>query len=1481
MLILFSLFIIASSVFSLQSTLFYDNFEDGNLTDTWVNDGVNSWAASATYAYGSYSAQMLGEEQGPGPANITTINAISAVGYENLVYSYKYAATWLQDVDEYMTVYWSNGSLWEILWQGETAAGVWFNKSFNLSETAYNNPNIKLKFECIQDGTTNHACLVDEVNVSGTYSVPFIDYAAQTLPNNTVRNSNSIYINWTYVETSLNTIQVFLYNSTGLVNNSLFTSAKNAINITNLPSEQYTYYVFINDTYNNQNKTLNRTITLDSIYPLIDYAPETKSNNTYIDSDTIYINWTFTENNLASIHVFLYNTSSLVNNSLFTSSTNAINISVNNQNEKYIYSVYINDTANNINKTINRTITLDNTYPLVDYSTGTFSNGFNSSLTNIFINVSVTEANEANITFLLYNSTAQVNKTTFTDSTRTINYTNLPDDTYYYNVTLTDKTNKKNTTLDRHITIDAVYPLIDYDSETLENNTYIDKNYIYINWTYTEDSLNSIQIFLYNSTGLINNSLFTSSINSINISVDNLDERYVYYIFINDSANNINKTINRTITLDNTYPLIDYGLGIPSDNLITSTTSLFINVSVTEENEANITFLLYNSTAQVNKTTFTDSTRTINFTNLPDDTYYYNITITDQVNKINTTLTRNLTIDTIYPLIDYGAETNSNNTLIGVNSIYINWTYTEDHFNAIQVFLYNSTSLVNNSLFTSPLNAINITNLPDEQYIYYIFINDSANNQNKTINRTIYLDQTYPLIDFTTGTPANGSTIIVSSIFINVSVVEANEVNITFLLYNSSLEINKTTFTDATRTINFTNLGDSIYICNVTITDQANKINITTRYFIVDSHPPLIDYGAETKANNTFIESNTIYINWTYTELSLSSIQVFLYNTTSLINNSFYTSQVNSINISVDNLDERYVYYIFINDTAGNINKTQNRTITLDQTSPLIEYSAGTQTNAVNISSSSIFINVSVTENNEANITFLLYNSTAQLNRTTFTDLTHSINFTNLPDDTYSYNVTITDQVNKINYTVTRTITLDTTGPSIANVTTDPNALDDIDPNTFINVSANIDDARGVSHVMMQYRGDAAYVNKTMDKLSSNLYVSNFTTGAIEGIYYYRFIMNDSLGNTIITSEYNVTSTYDFTWSVSPRIMDEISGNLNEEKSVGVITINNTGDDTLTFTLSSNWVNTVEYNVSNPFYLDAKNKTSINITTTFASTDSRGALSVTITASHASETPSPLLATSNVTLVSSSGGPVMSLELVTTPSIAVQQSQTINARAKLKNIGNETASNATLIWGFNSTSWHNITGNMTEVYTNFTSNSILYNNITINVTSDVAAGAYIIPVNVTCFKSNGSRCSSSAESSLTITLAISCSNTDGVCGAGCTYLTDSDCDEPENTTNIITITTPGSGTSGGGTAGGGASKVAQERIISGAVVEVVRGRDTSFVLPLKNSYKGVMKDISISVTGFLSKYIEIGQIPNTINPGDSFDVIVNITAPEY
>jgi hypothetical protein len=113
---------------------------------------------------------------------------------------------------------------------------------------------------------------------------------------------------------------------------------------------------------------------------------------------------------------------------------------------------------------------------------------------------------------------------------------------------------------------------------------------------------------------------------------------------------------------------------------------------------------------------------------------------------------------------------------------------------------------------------------------------------------------------------------------------------------------------------------------------------------------------------------------------------------------------------------------VFANNSAGTQNSS-SVTFIVDTLVPLISYTLGTE-NPGEISSGSIYVNVSINESSTANVTFTLYNSSAVVNTTVFTGLMNAINFTNLADGVYLYQANITDVVGNRNATTLASISL-------------------------------------------------------------------------------------------------------------------------------------------------------------------------------------------------------------------------------------------------------------------------------------------------------------------------------------------------------------------------------------------------------------------------------------------------------------------------
>lgn len=471
----------------------------------------------------------------------------------------------------------------------------------------------------------------------------------------------------------------------------------------------------------------------------------------------------------------------------------------------------------------------------------------------------------------------------------------------------------------------------------------------------------------------------------------------------------------------------------------------------------------------------------------------------------------------------------------------------------------------------------------------------------------------------------------------------------------------------------------------------------------------------------------------------------------------------------------------------------------------------------------------------------------------------------NIPDGNYSWNCLSADNNSESNFSsANKSFLVDVNPPIFSSISINPSTTDDIDPGTQINVSVNITE-RFDRTVILQYKQASAgtWINKTMINTSANIFEENFTVTP-SGNWNYRIYANDSFGHANISSTYNLSAEFDYTWTYSPANFTTISGFFNTNKSIGIITINNTGDFSLNFDLFSDWENTF-YNITDPFDLAAKAVKNINVSVKFGGYTREDTVRVTVDAVPTEANPSS--ATLAGTIVSYAGGPYFDVRIVTYPS-EINQSQTTNLSAYVRNLGNQTSTETWLTWALPS-GWTNITGNMSLYIGNLSADSTTYNSITANISSSASAGIATITANATCNENI-----SDAESK---SVTVSCSNSDGVCGTGCTYLTDSDCTQE-------TITIGGGGGGGGQSAGGGKTIIIEkEEITYSQIVHIVRGEKGKFSISVNNTFEGTtLENVTIDITGFLSQYMSSSPAKmGGIAYGESRDFLVEVSVPNY
>lgn len=499
----------------------------------------------------------------------------------------------------------------------------------------------------------------------------------------------------------------------------------------------------------------------------------------------------------------------------------------------------------------------------------------------------------------------------------------------------------------------------------------------------------------------------------------------------------------------------------------------------------------------------------------------------------------------------------------------------------------------------------------------------------------------------------------------------------------------------------------------------------------------------------------------------------------------------------------------------------------------------------------------------------------------TLNHLNESVNWTisNVTDGFYKWACLAYNNQSEGAWSSNYTFYVDAISPPVVNsITLSPSSTDDIDPNMNISVTANVTDYSNVSYVVFQWKITEIWTNDTMDCNNVTGLYENATINIDQGggVYIYRIWSNDTSGHSGYSSTYNVTASLDYTWNNVPSDFGTVYGLIcsseDENRYVGTLIINNTGDASLSFIITDDWLLAVNFNTTNSFSLNAKEVKHINVTAQFASAASDNNMKLNITASRGGVTPVPVYSeiTANLISTAPSGGPYFDdddITIFTYPTSAYHSTQ-YNLSAKLKNIGNETATEVWINWTL-PTGWSLVSGNLSLYVGNLNGTALgdntAWNNVTVLISPSTAA-AGVQNLSVAAASNN------SLSANATVSVYVVCNSDDSVCGSGCSYVTDDDCIIPQQASGGSTITS--------------ISGLTKEYKFSMAVpsrIDVNRGESTKFRVGINNTVSGTKLTIDyFYISGYPQTFISftpssLAGIP--YNGMQYFDV--EIKAPTY
>ena len=593
------------------------------------------------------------------------------------------------------------------------------------------------------------------------------------------------------------------------------------------------------------------------------------------------------------------------------------------ESEAGSYSILINVSDGTAQDTDEFTYTInDVTNPSIQFVSPTETN--DSQLTRNYIQVNVT-ASDANgigtITLRLYNSTSLVQTNTSSTSPLFVNFTNLPDENYYFNATVNDTYGNENQTKTLTVSTDTGPPTMNYISPTQNPGAYKSQNYVEINVTASDPNLDKIVIRLYNSAHTQINSTTTSSSPNFANFTGLSNGLYYYNATANDTFGNEDSLTTRNITLDTSIPSITNLIESPNDPATwTSSATYQFNATITDTNLDTV-LIEFNS---VNYTpTKTGNIYNLTLNDLAADTYNYYWWANDSSENINST-SGNYTINKAsgdVTLLLNGSASNQTGTY-GIQT------------NASASTSYGSVTLYRNSTDVTAENNIYVT-LGASYYNYTAVSSGDQNHSSVSITRFVDISKAQSEINLTLNTTEGNVTVVQDSqIWLNLTTISGDS-GATLNLYNNESLINQGTgplsnFTTFNVEGLFNITGIYLESENYTSSSETWWVNVTET---PDTENPSISSLTETPSDPAIYSPGQVYeFNATITDNRNIHTVLFEfggvnYTPTNLFLNVY---NVTFTDLSADN----YNYRWYANDTTGNSNNTENGTYTINQRTP-------------------------------------------------------------------------------------------------------------------------------------------------------------------------------------------------------------------------------------------------------------------------------------------------------------------------------------------------------------------------------------------------------------------------------------------------------------------------------------------------------------------------------------------------------------------
>ena len=589
--------------------------------------------------------------------------------------------------------------------------------SINFTTTFFKGNNYNVSVSA-SDGTNNATPIRSNTTLINNTIPTFVINS----PADNFHNNISLVANFTLFDVDSDTTNVTLYvNSTTSGNHTRFSiSNGSTINISVLnmnTNANFTWFLEVNDSMVTRTNTF--FFFFDTVKPIITWVkPFTIPNQQYYTNNNISLNVTAFDQYLYRINITLRNsTGHYVKNILYdninitSNSTKSLNETINFSSQGN-HSIEVAVTDSHTKSDLKEKIVEINN-EIINQSN--IKSKKDLSVTESFFIFKDKNKEVAKVSFGNYNKNKNIFKGNINSSIE------IKDKEFKFGWDFTINSKSK---VFIHINTTEKISLINQKiGHFVVEDYYFDFNDVLLdgyNFSFTNINEKELEISIWKDNWKVNDKIIIDPV----AGGLNTQEETVYIYFDNES------------------PRINFAF--PTPNGLNLSTSIIINITSNDSIFANTTFNIYNSSKElVNTTTISTNQSTITFFNLKDGIHFFNATSYDLAGNFNSTETRNVTMDSTSPQINFTFPTPDNNSLSIVPFFTINVSGSDTNTNNITFRLKNQNNeVINISYIYSSDGLITFSNnLFDGVYFYNVTIYDSAGNENNTETRLIQINQ--------------------------------------------------------------------------------------------------------------------------------------------------------------------------------------------------------------------------------------------------------------------------------------------------------------------------------------------------------------------------------------------------------------------------------------------------------------------------------------------------------------------------------------------------------------------------------------------------------------------------------------------------------------------------------------------------------------------------------------------------------------------